>query len=196
MNEFFLHFVWKFQYFDKQHLIVDGEKTVQVIRPGTANKNAGPDFLDARVQVDGLMWHGHVEIHLKASDWYRHGHHEDPAYNNVVLHVVWENDDLTRRPDGTEIPTVSLKNKVSTQIYARYQHLVGGENTIVCTSQIHAVPALAIHNMFDKVLVERLQRKATGILAELEKTHGNWEETAYRTLAGNFGFKVNGEFFL
>ena len=195
MDEFFLHFVWRFQYFNKQHLNIEDQKDVHVIRPGTVNNNAGPDFLDASIRIGDLMWHGHVEIHLKASDWYKHGHHEDEAYNNVVLHVVWENDDITRRSDGTAIHTISLKNKVSTEIYARYQQLVGGEHNIVCSPQLYTIDTLTAHSMFDKVLVERLQRKALDVLSELAKSQGDWEEVAYRTVARNFGFKINGDVF-
>ena len=95
-----LHYVWKHKLFPLTALCTTSGKPVEVIDPGLHNSNAGPDFFNAKIKVDGMLWVGNVEIHDKASDWFLHGHDKDEAYDNVILHVVGEDDMPVRSSRG------------------------------------------------------------------------------------------------
>src|SRR4051812_27220530 len=112
MNELFLHYIWELQYFDKKDLKTTDGETIMVIVPGKRNTNAGPDFQTAKVKIGAMAWAGNVEIHTNSSAWMTHGHSDDPAYDNVILHVVWQNDVSVSRTDGTPIPTLELQHRV------------------------------------------------------------------------------------
>ena len=109
MQEAFLHFLWQYQNFTDFQLKTTDGQSVKVLKIGFLNSNAGPDFLDARLLINDIEWVGHVEIHLKASDWFVHGHQQNPAYQNVILHAVWEADKPILHPDGSAIPTLLLQ---------------------------------------------------------------------------------------
>ena len=108
MSEDFLAYVWKFQYFDKTGLQTETGEMLSVLRTGMQNVNAGPDFLDASLQIGEITWAGSVELHVKSSDWQRHKHTTDQKYDQVILHVVWENDMPVLRTDGSEVPVLTL----------------------------------------------------------------------------------------
>lgn len=110
--EEFLHFIWQFQYYDAAGLQTTDGQPVAVVQPGFWNRDAGPDFTQARIRIGDIDWHGHIEIHLKSSDWNNHQHQSDAAYDNVVLHVVWEKDREVYRKDGTPLPQLELKNRL------------------------------------------------------------------------------------
>src|SRR5437879_4452885 len=111
MNESFLHYLWQFQYFEKKELFTSEEEPLTILKTGTLNSNAGPDFFNAKVKIGELEWVGNVEIHIKSSDWFAHHHEKDSAYDNVILHVVWHNDKPVVR-NGATIPTLELKDRV------------------------------------------------------------------------------------
>ena len=196
MNESFLHYIWQFQYFDKQDLRCSTGEVILVLNPGTKNTHAGPDFANAKVKLDAMEWAGSVEIHINSSGWREHKHHHDPAYENVVLHVVWEEDEKILRKDGTVLPTLELKGRVSSSFILQYKRIVHSRQKIPCASAIHAVPDIIRISMLDKALMARLETKADVVLQALQRNNGDWEETCYQTLCRNFGFKVNTEPFL
>jgi len=191
MKEDFLHYVWLHQYFDKQQLICSTGEAIQVIRTGLLNTNAGPDFLDAQVKIGQETWNGSVEVHLKASDWLRHQHQTDPRYDQVVLHVVWEDDQPLRRTDGSFIPTIALQERVQLNLLENYLNLKKEKPTIPCSPFINQVPGLPVMQMLDRVLIERLEQKARRITDLLQRNTQDWEETTYQALVSNFGFKIN-----
>src|SRR5688572_4401682 len=121
MNEDFLAYVWKFQYFDKTNLQTESGEALTVLRTGLQNVNAGPDFLDASLKIGEIIWAGSVELHIKASDWQRHLHTSDQKYDQVILHVVWENDLPVLRTNGTEVPVLALKERVAGNLLQTYQ---------------------------------------------------------------------------
>lgn len=196
MNERLLHFVWQFQYFDRQDLATTRNEKVNVIHPGFLNKDSGPDFTHGKVYLDGMLWHGHIEIHLKSSDWYLHKHQRDDAYDSVILHVVWENDKEVYRKDGALIPAVELKHKVLPSLIRRYNSLVNSPMKIPCSDSLPGVKEIIRLSMLDKALMERLENKAAFIHELNVRNQGDWEETAYQVLAKNMGFKVNSDSFL
>lgn len=201
MQESFVHYLWQFQYFDKKDLSTETGDSLQVVAIGQVNSNAGADFSQACVIINGIKWFGNVEIHLKTSDWLVHQHQENKNYDNVILHVVWENDlyegEKIKRQDLTEIPVLVLKNRTDRLLVEKYYLLMANQQSnILCASQLPSVKEITKHAMLDKALMQRLQRKAEAVLTLLKENVGNWETTTYQWTAQSFGFKVNNEMFL
>lgn len=196
MNEDILSFIWRFQYFETERLHTDQGDDLTIIKTGTLNRNAGPDFSDARVQIEGVDWVGSVEIHVKASDWLVHQHESDRTYESVILHVVWENDLPIYRKDGTVLPTLSLKGLVRLSVLDRYVQLQGNKDEIPCSALFPGANYLHKLTMLDRVLLERLDKKASSVMQLFRNNQQNWEETAYQWLGQHFGFKLNDPAFL
>jgi Protein of unknown function (DUF2851) len=191
VEESFLHYIWQLQYFDKTGICTVQGESIDVIDPGRYNHHAGPDFDFARLRIGGVYWAGSVEIHTQSSFWLAHKHHLDEAYENVVLHVVWVNDQSLYRVDGTALPTVELKGRVDEGLIRQYRKLVADTSSIPCSSSLHRVEEVIRHSMMDQTLVERLDRRSSTILADLGKNKGDWQQTAYSWVLRHFGFKVN-----
>lgn len=196
MNEAFLHYLWQFQQFDKSNLQTIVAEKISVLKTGFLNINAGPDFTNARLQINEIEWVGNVEIHIKSSDWKLHKHQENEAYNNVILHVVWENDQPIVRQDGSLIPTLALKAITDIKLLEKHQYLIDNQSIIPCKEQFNAISDLSKISILDKALAKRLQQKAQIVHEIFEQNNGDWEETAYQLLARNFGFKLNSDTFL
>lgn len=196
MNEAFLHYIWQFQYFNKDNLKCTSGEEIAVFRPGFRNAHSGPDFFDAKVKLGPMNWAGSVEIHIMSSGWREHRHHLDPAYENVILHVVWEDNEKVLRNDGTPLPTLELKGRVAPSLILQYRRIVQGKSSIPCASVFGKAPTLSRISMLDRSLMTRMERKANAILETLKKNNGDWSETCYQILCRNFGFKVNIEPFL
>lgn len=190
-QEDFLQLVWKYQYYDKKGLETTSGIPLSIQKIGWHNHHEGPDFKEAEVILGGIKNYGHVEIHLKASDWKAHQHQSDPAYNSVVLHVVWDQDEEVYRADGTSIPTLSLSGKVPLDVIRNYEKLLFSPNKLLCKEALADVPAILKFSMLEKALVERLQEKSRMVLTLLEENQQDWEETAYQWLFYAFGFKTN-----
>ena len=206
MTERLLHFIWQFQYFSKSELITTTGETVQVLFPGQYNMNQGPDFSDAKIRIDKTTWAGSVEIHLQTADWTKHKHQLDKNYNNVILHVVWEDDvDWNTMTTGTvpakgtkgysSLPILELKSRVSKILLQRYEELMNSDSFIPCEKSIHTVKEIILDSWKERLLVERLLRKAVIIDTYLQQNNYHWEETFWWLLARNFGMKVNGDAF-
>lgn len=200
MKEDLLHYLWQYQEFNKEQLSTSQNELVLVISVGFHNSDAGPDFINVRVKLANVLWSGAVEIHVKSSDWFKHKHHLDPAYNNVILHVVWEDDVTTHRSDGTYVPTLVLKERVDLSIIGRYNQFfkTGYEQgrDILCKSQLPFQDSFTVLSMMENTLVQRVETKAQEILLLLEKNMGDWNVTLYQNLMKGFGFKVNADPFL
>ena len=198
MPEVFLYFVWQYHYFTTTKLTTTDGEMVQVLHPGFRNHNAGPDFTNARLLINEVEWVGTVEMHTRTSDWLAHRHQHDRAYDNVILHVVWQDDRLTSghrvdRANGTPLPTLELRPLTDPMLVDRYALLNDSPEEIPCASQFRSVSPLRVTSMLDKAMLQRLERKAAYVQTIAEQTQGDWEETAYRLLAVNMGFKVNAE---
>jgi hypothetical protein len=196
MQESFLHFVWQFQYFNKKDLFTCDGENLNIIHPGILNPDAGPDFLNTKILIGDVQWFGQAEVHIFSSDWNKHEHGDDAAYDNVILHIVWEDDKPVIRVDGSYIPTLSLKGRISEELILKWQNLIKSEGHIPCSGQIMEVKEIIRLSMMDKSLFERLQMKATRILNILQENGNDWETTTYQLLASNFGFKINSNAFL
>ena len=195
MTEAFLHYIWQFQYFDKKHLATSHGEAVTIRTPGFYNTHAGPDFAQANLTIGELEWVGSVEIHVKASEWIQHKHQQDKAYDTVVLHVVWKNDKVILRSDGTPVPTLELVHRVEEKLLINYNKLVQQAAPIPCADSLHQVTPILKLSSLERALMQRLEVKASVILATLKKNNNDWEETVYQTLGKNFGFKINSETF-
>lgn len=165
-----------------------GEK-VRVIDPGVLNRDAGPDFFNAKVKIDGKTWAGNIEIHMKASDWHRHGHDSDPAYDNVILHVVAHSDTRISRGDGSEIP--QMKVSLPENFYHTFAYLIQKNSEIRCASRIHQIDSLRRADWIETLTIERLQHKAARIEDALHNSHGDWNAACFLTLARALGFGLN-----
>lgn len=188
-----LHYVWKNKLFAPTGLVTDDGRTVEVIDVGLHNHNAGPDFFNAKIKLDGMLWVGNVEIHEQSSDWYRHGHDGDEAYQNVVLHVVerLEGDVLTKR--GERVPQLQLS--VPDNVRQNYQELMAEEKYPPCYRIIPHLPLLKTHAWLSALCVERLEQKTLRIANYLERSKGDLEHAFFVALARAFGFGVNSDAF-
>lgn len=196
MQEAFIQLVWQLGYFNKTDWRTAEGNAIEIYHPGRLNTDAGPDFKGARLKIGDLHWHGDVELHLKASGWQQHKHQLDPAYNPVVLHVVLQDDGATAmRQEGSPVPVASLQGRIRQDIYHRYEELLGSLHAIPCEPQLGRVYSLVKLSMLDRGLMQRLQRKAAGVMLLFEQNNRDWEETAWQWLCRGFGFKINADAF-
>lgn len=196
MKEDFLHYTWKFQKFrQKEFTTIHGEK-LYIQNPGKHNFDSGPDFFNAQLEIDNQLWAGNVEIHLKSSDWYAHGHQTDPAYENVILHVVWNHDAEIFRKDGSVIPTFVVKDYILKDTSNQYQKLfTKGNKWINCENDLPEIDSFLIKNWLERLYFERLERKEKLLLSEIDHSKNHWEALLFSILCKNFGLKVNGDSF-
>lgn len=196
MKEELLHFIWKYKLFYTSDLKTVSGKPIYLNSVGTHNLNSGPDFLNAKLRIDDQLWAGNVEIHIKASDWYVHGHENDEQFDALILHVVWENDVAVFDKSNNMLPTLELKNCVSKELLKSYQQLFSKSNKFInCERNFNNIDTFIIANWKERLYVERLERKATEIFSLLKATEYNWEQVLFQLLAKNFGLKVNSEAF-
>ena len=196
MKEDFLHYLWKFKKFDTLNLNTFNGEEITIINVGQYLELAGPDFFNAQITIGNQKWAGNVEIHLKSSDWYVHHHERDEAYENVILHVVWEHDTEIFRKNNSEIPVLELKKYVDTDTIVNYQSLIAPKSWIFCEKQLAAIPQFVLKNWQERLFFERLERKSNPIFELLEQTNHDWEAVLFCLLAKNFGLNTNGEIFL
>jgi len=188
-----LHYVWKHRMLPVGTLIATDGQELEVIDPGLHNRDQGPDFFNAKIRLGATVWAGNVEVHLRSSDWYRHGHDTDPAYNSVILHVVGEIDDEVRTAEGKTLPQVRID--IPQRIRQSYEELCRTEDYPRCHRIIPSVPTLKVHQWMDALLVERLKERSEQVAARAERTGGDWERATFVTLSRSFGFGLNGDAF-
>lgn len=172
-------------------LRLEGGEKVRVIDPGTLNRDSGPDFFNAKVKINGKLWAGNIEIHLKASDWHRHGHDSDPAYENVVLHVVSVSDTRILRADGSELP--QMRVELPENFYKTFSYLTSPASAIRCASRLSDIDGLHRTDWLETLTAERLQHKAARVEEALRRSHGDWNAACFETLARGLGFGLNSE---
>ncbi len=188
--EYLLHYVWQHKLYANPLSTPDGN-SVEVVDPGVHNLGSGPDFFNAKVRIDGTLWAGNVEIHLRSSDWFRHHHETDAAYNNVVLHVAADIDGEVCTKDGKHPPQVCIG--IPRELYENYRDLLNEETYPPCYRVIPSVAPVAVRSWLSRLTVERLETKTERIRNYLERTGGDWERAFFITLARNFGFGTNAE---
>ncbi len=190
-TEEFLYFIWKYRLFDQNNVKSNCNKSIEVINTGELNKNAGPDFFNAKVKIDGILWVGNVEVHQNIQDWKNHGHHQDEAYDNVILHVVADGDGQTFRTNGESIPVIKLS--WPSNLWSNYLMLQNEDDWLSCNGKLIDVNPVELSFWKERMLIERLEQRSFQIKTFLETTTSSWDEVFYFLLFRGFGFGLNSE---
>ena len=188
-----LHYTWAHRLYGASPLVTTDGRRVEIIDPGLHNDNAGPDFFNAKIKIDGEMWAGNIEIHSMSSDWMRHGHQRDANYNNVILHVVEHADTDVWTAAGKQLLQVEIH--VPEEVERNYADLLREDKYPPCYKIIPTLPAIAVHQWLDSLSVERLEQKMMRIQGYADRLSGDWENAFFVTLARSFGFGINGDAF-
>lgn len=188
-----LHYIWKYRLYRPSGLTTTQGDTLEIIDPGLENTDAGPDFFNAKIRINGTVWAGSVEIHQKASDWLAHGHSADKAYENVILHVVETDDGTVFRQNGEAIPQLVLP--IPEQVIDNMEWLLTRDSPVACLERLPAIDPVFRLQWMDALLAERLERKTYDILRWLDLYQKDWNEVFYILLCRNFGFGVNSDAF-
>ena len=188
-----LQYVWKHKILPLECLETTDGKALEIIDPGLHNRNAGPDFFNAKLRIGNTMWVGNVEIHEHSKDWFRHGHDSDPAYDNVVLHVVEDVDCDVTNSRGEFIPQIKLCVPVTVTL--NYKELLNADAYPPCYRIVPELSQLTVHSWMAALQTERLERKTLNIARRAERANGSWEDAYFITLARNYGFGINGDAF-
>lgn len=192
-NEELLYYIWRYSYFDFNQLTTTAGETIKVKETGFRNTNAGPDFIQSKIQLGSTLWVGNVEMHLLSSDWNTHRHQYDQAYNNVILHVVWEDDGPVYHTSGTILPCLELKHIVDAALIRQYQYLMHSDKWIPCQETLPQVSLLIKESWLHRLMAERLESRAISILDTLKTLNEDWESVCFQKLARALGNQVNSD---
>jgi hypothetical protein len=192
MNEEFLQYIWKTRMGKKTVTTMAGDKIV-IMNPGEQNRDAGPDFINAMVRMGDTTWAGSVEIHVRSSDWNRHGHDRDLAYDNVVLHAVYEYDGPVARSSGEEIPAITLKEHIPKKAYNAYLDFLNNHLWVPCANEIGKVPPQISGKLLEELCLARINRRSDQIRQLVLENKGDWNQAFYESLAGTLGARLNKE---
>ena len=190
-NEDLLHFFWKSKQLFARPVYTLAGDLLKLVRIGYQNTHAGPDFEEVQLQIGDTLWAGSVEMHLKSSDWYAHHHEQDKAYENVILHVVYQHDKAVFRSDGTELPVLVLQGLIPQNLLANYRNLIEAQSWIPCAAQVAKVDSIYTKQEVYRFLIQRLEEKADAHIQLLNSLKGSWDDAFYTSLAAAFGFKLN-----
>jgi len=187
-----LQYAWQYRLWENAEMKTTAGQRLEVLDPGWLNCSSGPDFFNSKLIIDKQQWAGNVEIHTRASDWFRHGHQNDKAYDSVILHVVSEADVQVSRNDGSPIPQIEFKPRVSLRTLderVRNWHGAG----LLCSKEIAGIPSLYLTDMLDSLAYQRLHSKADRFRKYLELSGGDYEQALFVSLARALGFGTNSE---
>ncbi|GLR17950.1 DUF2851 family protein [Portibacter lacus] len=194
-QEDLLHYVWKLRYFDFENLKTVNGESVEILHPGFHNFDAGPDFSAGKIKIGSTIWNGNIELHLRASDWVRHAHYNDDAYDNVILHVVYDNDEVILRKNGSTIPCITLKNRIDPEIFDRYHYLSENKSWVPCENLVTEVEEIQKQIWLERLFVARLEEKSKKISELLDFSKHNWEYVLFIMLGRYFGSSINSDAF-
>jgi hypothetical protein len=189
--EIFLQYVWQFQAFEHANLVTTEGEPLEIIEIGQLNRGAGADFETAKIRIGELIWAGQVEIHTKASDWYKHQHQTNRAYDTVILHVVYEADEVVKNSENKALPTLVLKDRISPLLVQKYWKLLENKDWIPCQAHFGKVSEMTRLFWLERLAVERLEGRVLQIQQQLEAEQMNWEQVFYQSLAASLGAKSN-----
>jgi hypothetical protein len=195
MNEKLLQFIWQFQYFNKNDLITTDSSSLTIIHPGQFNYNQGPDFSEAKIKLNNTTWIGNIEVHIQASQWHTHHHTNDSNYSNIILHVVWVNDLVIKNENQQALATLELQHLVPKIMLQQYEQLMNTKGFIPCENYLPVLIEVNWLSWKERLMAERLKRKAEVFIDYLEQANHHWEEVFWWMLARNFGAKVNASSF-
>lgn len=189
MNEELLQFAWKYQFFEKVNLHTQNGEDIEIIDPGKWNDDSGPDFFNSNIKIGDTLWAGNVEIHINASDWMKHGHNIDRAYDNVILHVVYNPDTEIILHNSRKVPTFVIK--IDTKVEERYKQLMHTAEKPACQNVIQLIDSIYVQSTIDAMLIDRIADKTKAIEYTLLASKSDWNQTFFQHLGRNFGFKLN-----
>lgn len=191
MTEAFLQYLWRLKLPGAKALRTTDGRPLHVVHCGEWNQDEGPDFLNARLRIGNMEWAGNVEIHVRSSQWQQHGHEQHPAYRNVILHVVFEDD----MPEASSLPvaTLELSAQIPEHYFQRYQQLQQSASWIPCAFGLPALPQHLRTSWLQRMLVERLEQRTMPIEHSLAENHNDWQETFYQMLTAALGAPANSE---
>ena len=192
--ETLLHYVWKHKLYENDELLTEEGISFEVLDPGMYNSNAGPDFFNAKIRMEGKTWVGNIEIHSVSSNWYKHQHEKDKAYDSVILHVV-EAIDAAKICDTTGRVIPQWKIKIPERIQSGYLFLLQNDVIVPCLGRIREIPEVYLSDWKNALLIERLERKTNALFRLLQGYKNDWNEVFYITLSRNFGFGINNDAF-
>lgn len=195
MNEALLHTIWKYRLLGRQDFTGTRGEQIRVISAGEHNNDSGPDFFNAKISINQLLLAGNVEIHVRTSDWLRHQHQNNKAYNNLVLHVVYEHDTVLSQNNEFNVSVLELKPLISPTLIETYLSLESSKQSIACGKSIASFESFRWIAWLDRLAVNRLEQKAAYISHLFEYNANDFSETLYILLARNFGFKINHDAF-
>lgn len=193
MKEELLHFIWNFRLLDLKGLKSVNGTPIKIFHQGELNKDAGPDFFNAKIEVDGIPLAGNIEIHVNSSDWKKHGHENDKSYDNLILHVVYNYDKAIEQNTKNNVEVLELKNYLDEKVIKKYNSLVSSSYPLPCSKEISSVEELKMRSWLQRMLIERLESKTEYARQVFALTQNDLSQTLYLMLARNFGFKVNSE---
>ncbi|MCB9260824.1 MAG: DUF2851 family protein [Flavobacteriales bacterium] len=191
MNEAFLHYIWQTKQFSQNNLCTTDGEQILLKNVGMHNTHSGPDFVGAILEMNATRWAGNIEIHVKSSDWFLHSHQTDKQYDTCILHVVFEHDSDVFRTNGTKIPCVELKDKISPNLIAKYETITNNKNQIPCETMLHLASESTKALYVEQLAIERLQEKTEPILQKLEQQNNDWQEVFYQEVCRAMGLKIN-----
>lgn len=197
-REEYLQFIWQYRLFNLTELKTLTDESINIFDAGQLNPHQGPDYLYGRVKIGDETFYGHIEIHLHADDWYRHGHHSDPNYSNVILHVVLQHypSKPTKNIHGELIPTICLENYISEDTIQRLSSLMESKEIIPCKHIYRIPPSIQIEEFKSRILVERIANKSHRIQGLVFDQNQNYESACYQAILSGFGITVNSDVFL
>ncbi|WP_293939066.1 DUF2851 family protein [Sphingobacterium sp. UBA5996] len=193
VTENLMQFIWKLRLFRANGLNSTDGGALAVVQVGRYNTDSGPDFLMSHIRYGDKDWFGHVEMHIQSSDWDRHAHQEDVAYNNVILHVVWKNDKVIYRSDGTSIPTLVLSDYVDKNLLEKYANMMNTKSWIPCEYQLGPINIFKKSMWLNTLSIERLEMKVQRIFEILKHFDTDWEKTFWIWMCRSMGLKVNAD---
>ena len=191
MNEDFLQFAWRFRLFDSTNLHTTNGEPIVVHSPGHLNRSDGPDFTDARISIAGTRWAGQVEIHARTSEWMRHGHQNDRAYRNTILHVVYLHDDPKGSDHLSQLPTLELKDRIDPGLIRKYRTFMAAKTWIPCEPHLPRVPGIHIFSMLERMVVARLEARFETWRAQVALREGDIRQATWQLFVRYFGFGRN-----
>lgn len=188
-----LHYAWQNRLFPAGELRTTGGQTLEVINTGLHNNDAGPDFMNCTIRIDGMMLAGNVEVHTKSSDWNRHGHEKDARYGNIVLHVVSVADTDVKDFRKRRLPQFVMQ--VPEYVSENYNQLLVEEKYPPCYRYAAQFDSIKINSWLSTLHIERLEEKTSRVFHYLDRCCGDWDRVCFIALARSFGFSINGEAF-
>lgn len=194
-NEYLLQYIWKYRLIPQNGIVTTDGNSLTIVKQGEINAHNGPDFLNAEIEIDGQKWYGHIEIHLNASDWIAHKHIGDLLYENVILHVVLNNDCTIYRKDGSIIPTLDVRKLMPKNFTSTYLALIYNSKNIPCANLQYQIPQLHFKKWLETLAIQRIEDKTMRFFDILNSKNDDWDEAIYTYLSIAFGGSLNQESF-